>query len=172
MAFKFKAKEFLGATGTFSEKLTISGVSVLTGINIDTGSFVTTGQTGAFITTGQTGAFVTTGQTGIFVTTGQTGSFLTTSSNVVYATGNQTISGVKTFNDQTNFSTGVSAAGDFEITNSFNGIVLKSPNGSRYRITVDNDGALRTNLITEVVMGVGGDGPILGVGGDAISPVS
>jgi hypothetical protein len=77
MAFKFKAKEILGATGTFSERLTVSGVSVLTGININTGSFVTTGQTG---------------------------SFLTTSSNVVYATGNQTISGIKTFSNQTNVS--------------------------------------------------------------------
>lgn len=58
MAFKFKAKEFLGATGTFSKSLTISGVSVLTG---------------------------------------DPSSFLTTSSNVVYTTGNQTVSGLKTF---------------------------------------------------------------------------
>lgn len=58
MAFKFKAKEILGVTGTFSKSLTISGVSVLTG---------------------------------------DTSSFLTSSSNVVYTTGNQTVSGLKTF---------------------------------------------------------------------------
>ena len=61
-----------------------------------TGVFVTTGQTGSFVTTGQTGAFITSGQTGIFITTGQTGLFAL-SSQVVYTTGNQTISGTKTF---------------------------------------------------------------------------
>lgn len=215
MAYRFKSKEFLGSTGTFSKSLTISGVSVLTGININTGSFVTTGQTGSFITTGQTGTFasaanlaqtgatlsswtgtstglyyprtsnpsgyltgfnsgqyvttgstgvfvttgqtgifittgqtgafasaanlaqtgatlsnwtgastglyyplssnpsgyITTGQTGVFVTTGQTGNFLTIYSNVVYTTGNQTISGTKTFASSGIFNSGVSVSG-------------------------------------------------------------
>ena len=60
-----------GASGVFADQLTISGVSVLTGI--ETGHFVTTGQTGDFVTSGETGIFVTTGQTGDFVTTGFSG---------------------------------------------------------------------------------------------------
>jgi hypothetical protein len=65
-----------GQIGGFSQELTISGVPVLTGIEI--GDFVSTGETGVFVTTGQTGDFVTTGETGVFVTTGQTGDFATT----------------------------------------------------------------------------------------------
>jgi hypothetical protein len=34
--------------------------------------------------------------------------------------------------------------GDIEVTDSASGIILKSPNGTRYRITVDNAGALTT----------------------------
>ena len=95
----------------------------MTGSIAGTGLFVTTGQTGSFVTTSQTGnantlggqsgsyylnlanhtgslagtgSFITTGQTGVFVTTGQTGVFAL-SSQVVYTTGNQTISGTKTF---------------------------------------------------------------------------
>jgi hypothetical protein len=63
-------------SGLFSSSLTVSGVSVLTGVN--TGSFITTGQTGVFVTTGQTGQFAA-------------------ASRVVYVTGSQTISGTKTF---------------------------------------------------------------------------
>ncbi len=37
---------------------------------------------------------------------------------------------------------------DVEITNATKGVILKSANGTRYRITVDNDGSLIT---TEVV---------------------
>lgn len=39
-------------------------------------------------------------------------------------------------------------ADDVEITNATKGVILKSANGTRYRITVDNDGTLIT---TEVV---------------------
>ena len=73
-----------GQIGGFSQELTISGTSVLTGI--ETGNFVTTGETGVFVTTGQTGDFVTTGLTGNFVTTGETGVFVTTGQTGDFAT--------------------------------------------------------------------------------------
>ena len=38
--------------------------------------------------------------------------------------------------------------GDIEITNSTNGIILKSPDGTRYRITVTNGGALSSTDLT------------------------
>ena len=85
-----------------------------------TGQFVGTGATGSFVTSSSTGAFLTTGaadnryalqsNTGVFVTTGQTGQFVTGSvvrpsetgqfavnSQVVFITGNQDVSGVKSF---------------------------------------------------------------------------
>ena len=37
--------------------------------------------------------------------------------------------------------------GDAEVTDSANGVILKAPNGTRYRITVDNAGALTTTAI-------------------------
>jgi hypothetical protein len=41
--------------------------------------------------------------------------------------------------------------GDIEITNSTNGIILKSPDGTRYRITVTNGGALSSTDLTPPV---------------------
>lgn len=84
-----------------------------------TGSFITTSQTGVFVTTGNTGNFITTSQTGVFVTTGNTGSFITTSQTgsfapaltAVYTTGNQNITGVKTFDG------GISTRGTVTIKN-------------------------------------------------------
>jgi hypothetical protein len=40
--------------------------------------------------------------------------------------------------------------GDIKIVNSINGIILRSPNGSRWRVTIDNTGALITNIITNI----------------------
>jgi hypothetical protein len=37
--------------------------------------------------------------------------------------------------------------GDAEITNSANGVILKSPNGTRYRITVNDSGVLTTTAV-------------------------
>ena len=37
---------------------------------------------------------------------------------------------------------GIEVTGDAEITNSSDGLILKSPNGTRYRITIDNSGNL------------------------------
>lgn len=37
--------------------------------------------------------------------------------------------------------------GDAEVTDSANGVILKSPNGTRYRITVDDTGTLITTPI-------------------------
>lgn len=39
------------------------------------------------------------------------------------------------------------APGDMEITDSAKGVILKSPNGSRWRVTIDNTGALTTTSI-------------------------
>jgi cytoskeletal protein CcmA (bactofilin family) len=75
-------------SGQFSEQLTISGMTVLTGV--ETGHFITTGETGIFVTTGQTGDFVTTGLTGDFVTTGLTGDFVTTGETGIFVTTGQT----------------------------------------------------------------------------------
>ena len=41
-------------------------------------------------------------------------------------------------------STGALVTGDLEIANSSDGIILESPNGTRYRVTVDNSGNLST----------------------------
>jgi len=41
-------------------------------------------------------------------------------------------------------SSGVLVTGDLEIANSSDGIILESPNGTRYRVTVDNSGNLST----------------------------
>lgn len=38
-------------------------------------------------------------------------------------------------------------AKDIEIQGSANGLILQSPNGTRYRITVDNAGALSTAVV-------------------------
>ena len=40
--------------------------------------------------------------------------------------------------------TGALVTGDLEIANSSDGIILESPNGTRYRVTVDNSGNLST----------------------------
>lgn len=39
------------------------------------------------------------------------------------------------------------SATDIEITESNNGIILRSPNGTRYRITINDDGELNKELI-------------------------
>jgi hypothetical protein len=39
------------------------------------------------------------------------------------------------------------AGGDVEVTGSASGVILKSPNGTRYRISVDNAGALSTAVV-------------------------
>ena len=44
-------------------------------------------------------------------------------------------------------SDGIEVTGDIEATQSANGVVLKSPDGSRFRITVGNDGTLSTTEI-------------------------
>ena len=38
-------------------------------------------------------------------------------------------------------------AKDVEVTDSASGVILKSPNGTRYRITVDNSGNLTTTTV-------------------------
>lgn len=59
--------------------------------------------------------------------------------------------------DDPNFATTVSTqignkadkvgSSDVEITDATKGVILKSPNGSRWRLSVDNDGSLRTTSI-------------------------
>lgn len=39
------------------------------------------------------------------------------------------------------------SSNDIEITNSTNGIILRSPNGTRYRITIDDEGNLNKEAI-------------------------
>jgi len=75
------------ANGTFV--LRVNGVAadssgnitIPTGSNIDTSSFVTNSQTSSFVTNSQTSSFVLNSQTSSFVTNNQTGSFATTGSN-------------------------------------------------------------------------------------------
>ena len=42
---------------------------------------------------------------------------------------------------------GTNVNGDVEVTESANGVILKSPNGTRYRITVDDSGNLTTTSL-------------------------
>jgi hypothetical protein len=39
------------------------------------------------------------------------------------------------------------SSNDIEITSSTNGIILRSPNGTRYRITIDDEGNLNKEAI-------------------------
>jgi hypothetical protein len=41
----------------------------------------------------------------------------------------------------------VKASGDIEFTDSSKGFILKSPNGKRYRVTVDDTGQLKATLL-------------------------
>ena len=60
-----------------------------------------------------------------------------------------------TYFNNTNVGVGISqppsklhvSGGDIEVQGSSNGLILKSPNGTRYRITVDNSGNLTTTAI-------------------------
>jgi len=85
-------------------------------LNLITGNVVRPTETGNFITNSQTGNFVTNNQTGEFITNSQTGQFYASSNpsgfitgvnltNVVFTTGNQTISGTKNFNVRPTVST-------------------------------------------------------------------
>ncbi|NBU82980.1 MAG: hypothetical protein EBS55_15180, partial [Flavobacteriaceae bacterium] len=98
-------------------------------IVINTGQFVTTGQTGSFGFTLDTGQFVTTGQTGSlaftldtgqFVTTGQTGSFGFTLDTGQFVTTGQTGSFALSFDTGVFVSTGMT--GDFVLSCSLSGI--------------------------------------------------
>jgi phage-related tail fiber protein len=52
---------------------------------------------------------------------------------------------VVTVNDAGHVTSGANATAiDFEITDATKGIILKSPDNSRFRISVDNDGILTT----------------------------
>ncbi len=44
-------------------------------------------------------------------------------------------------------TSGAKVYGDLEIENSSDGIILESPNGTRFRITVDNSGNLSTTSL-------------------------
>ncbi len=44
-------------------------------------------------------------------------------------------------------ATGSTLSGDMEVTNTLKGVILKSPDGARWRITVDNSGNLITTSI-------------------------
>lgn len=79
-------------TGSF---ITTGQTGSFGGGNVDLSSYVTTGQTGVFALSSNTGSFVTTAQTGVFalsantgsfVTTGQTGNFIALSTSNILAT--------------------------------------------------------------------------------------
>ena len=63
--------------------------------------------------------------------------------------GNLLIGGTLPSSPNTNLSTDGSAtfAGDIETTTAGDGVILKSPNGTRYRLTVANDGTLSTSAV-------------------------
>lgn len=99
-------------TGNFYPRSNPSGY--ITGLNINTGSFVTTGQTGSFITTSQTGqfyssanpsGFITGVNTGNFITTGQTGAFASLANLLL--TGGSLQNAVNSINIWTGNSTGL-----------------------------------------------------------------
>jgi len=51
------------------------------------------------------------------------------------------------FSGSVNVTGSITSSGDIEITDSSKGIILKSPGGARYRVTVDNSGNLTTTSI-------------------------
>ena len=130
-------------SGQFSEQLTISGMTVLTGV--ETGHFITTGETGIFVTTGQTGDFVTTGLTGDFVTTGETGSFINTGTVVEY------ISELKGSNSysELEYNTSGDVTGLFTWSNDSQAYLVKTK-----KLTYNQSGLLTGVILTEGLLDV------------------
>lgn len=83
-----------GNSSNFSYRPLVSGVPVLISGDINVSSFITTGQTGDFYPSSNPSGFIT----------GVTLPSYLNSGNIVYTTGNQTVSGIKTFVNQTNVS--------------------------------------------------------------------
>ena len=100
-------------------------------INADTASFVTTAQTASYVENAQTASFVNTLNQSVTITGAITASSNISASGYLVAQ-NITASG------------NISASGTvMGLTGSFSyGVILKSPNGSNFRFTVDDSGHL------------------------------
>lgn len=108
-----------GSTGNFvsnnqtGEFLTTGAADNRYALQSNTGVFVTTGQTGQFVT----GSVVRPSETGQFVSTSETGNFAV-NSQVVFITGNQDVSGVKSFYSRPTVNgTGVLLSGEATAAN-------------------------------------------------------
>jgi len=110
-----------GLPTTGIQKLYVSGNVYVSGNIYLSGNSVMTGSSSSFITTGQTGSFYTTSNPSGYIT----------SSNVVYQTGIQTISGVKTFNDNI-------AANYVTLSTGANAIVSFSFQTGEYYLTISS----------------------------------
>ena len=78
---------------------TIASFEEVTGIsgNLQTQISTLNNQTGSYVLNNQTGNFITTAQTGQFYSSSNPSGYITGINNLVYATGDQTINGLKTF---------------------------------------------------------------------------
>ena len=66
---------------------------------------------------------------------------------VVYRPFEVTNSQTSLFGGLVTTTNGISSGSDVEITNNTKGVILKAPNGLRYRLTIDNAGVLTTTLL-------------------------
>jgi hypothetical protein len=114
-----------------SEKLEVNGNSTFTGsVNIS----------GFIYHVGDTDSYFGFGANNVFdLATGGTRKLYADNSGLyIYYNGSQRL---KTT------STGVTVTGDLEIANSSDGIILESPDGTRYRVTVANGGTLSVSAV-------------------------
>jgi len=114
-----------------SEKLEVNGNSTFTGsVNIS----------GFIYHVGDTDSYFGFGANNVFdLATGGTRKLYADNSGLyIYYNGSQKL---KTT------STGVTVTGDLEIANSSDGIILESPDGTRYRVTVANGGTLSVSAV-------------------------
>ena len=94
-----------GLTGQFVTTAHTGHIHNQYALSVGTGQFISTAQTGQYAPAGMTGQFITTNKTGQFAPSGMTGQFVTTAqtgrfasyTDVVWVTGDQSISGTKTF---------------------------------------------------------------------------
>jgi hypothetical protein len=98
----------------FTEKPTINGVPLLLSgeayPSSNPSGFITGVDLSSYVQNSQTGNFITTAQTGAFYAASNPSGFITGIQNLVYTTGDQNISGIKTF------ANSITVLGDFAVS--------------------------------------------------------
>jgi hypothetical protein len=171
-----EGNQTISGVKTFDVAPILSGSPFITGIDLS--SYVTTGQTGVFyprnnpsgfITGVDLSSYITTGQTGVFYPRNNPSGFITgvnlapyaLSSQVVYTTGDQTISGTKNFLNNIGVSgTGVFNAIDLNNVDilSISGVDISIINGNvslTNRPTVNNTGVVLSGELEGIITNTG-----------------